>query len=370
MDADKVLEQILKDYVQDYQASRKIQAINRKIDKGIFRYSEAEDLAQESGRILEKAFRNYLPEALTDGKLFRATAEVVLKNPMLQGSRDVRNCAVKIQRGLNEQADIGIDAIVPEVNEDQINGIITGICNAESFAAREETLYDQVENFLEGTVDDFVRENADFQYKAGLEPTIERRTDGKCCTWCSRLAGNYLYADVSDRGNDVFRRHKNCHCQILFNPGDGSKRRQNVHNRQWTDEGRNDRIAFAGSTGNDKTQLVSLEITNLRNEYVAKSLGAKSVNYDIMDLVTGEKYHLAEGEYLHNKQVFAGKGSETPYYNAQKYADRYGGKAEDWQHVKGFGKISTPDGDIQAEIHWSQCENIGKKEMFIKKWLE
>lgn len=101
-------------------------------------------------------------------------------------------------------------------------------------------------------MDDFVRENADFQYKAGLSPTIERKTTGKCCAWCSNLAGSYPYEDVKDKGNDVFRRHKNCHCQILYNPRDGSKRRQNVHTRQWTDDGKADRIAFAKTaTGNN-----------------------------------------------------------------------------------------------------------------------
>lgn len=234
MDAQKVLESILADYVRDYKASRVIQAIDRKIEKGIYRYSEAEMLAQESGRILESAFRKYLPEALTDGKLFRATAEVVLKNPMLQGSRDVRNAAVRIQRGLNEQAGIGINAIVPEVNEDQINGIITGICNAQSFEAEEEKLYDQVGNFLEGYVDDFVHDNAEFQYQAGLDPYIERISTGKCCKWCDGLTGTYPYEKVRDRGNDVFRRHNNCHCVISYNPGNGSKKRQNVHSKRWT----------------------------------------------------------------------------------------------------------------------------------------
>ena len=157
--------------------------------------------------------------------------------------RLIADQAEKLQQALNEAAGIGINAIVPDANKDQIDGIIHGISSAQSYEHYQESFLDQIENFGEGVVDDFVRENADFQYHAGLSPTIERKTDGKCCPWCSALAGTYPYEDVRNAGNDVFRRHRNCHCQVLFNPGDGSKRRQNVHSRQWTDESQNDRIS-------------------------------------------------------------------------------------------------------------------------------
>ena len=106
------------------------------------------------------------------------------------------------------------------------------------------------------------------------------------------------------------------------------------------------------------------------DEYVLKSVGAKAKNYDIMDLQTGRKYHLAEGSKLQDKEVFAGKGTKKEYKKGKKYADRYGGKAENWQHVKAYGLLDTEDGYREAEIHWSQCEGIGKHEMFIKRWLD
>lgn len=103
---------------------------------------------------------------------------------------------------------------------------------------------------------------------------------------------------------------------------------------------------------------------------IHKSVGAKSKNYEVMDLVTGEMFHFAEGTKIQDVEVFAGKGSHTIYRNAEKYAKKYGGRAEDWQHVKGVGWLNTADGDTKAEVHWSQCENIGKFEFFVKEWLE
>ena len=252
MDIEKLLRQILEKYGTAAADSRTLAAIAKKVTKGGGNYPDAQRYAIETGELLTDALQEYLPEALTDGRLFRATAEVLVQKPMERAGRDVTKIAAEIQENLNQAAGIGIKGIEPELNKDQITGIITGICNADSYEAGKDEMFTQIGNFMEGTVDDCVRENADFQYRAGLNPKIERRADGKCCAWCSRLAGTYDYADVRDRGNDVFRRHKNCHCTISYNPGDGSRRRQNVHSRQWTEEGRDDRI--------QKSKIIDLDL--------------------------------------------------------------------------------------------------------------
>lgn len=242
----EVLARIIEEMSSGMEGSRKAKEIAEKIARGKATYDDALEYARESGRIMTGSMKRNLPEVLTDGKLYRAEADVVVRQPMKRSGKQVAETAAQIQQQLNEQAEIGINAIVPEVNEEQITGIITGICNAESYESGSGQLFSQIENFLEGTVDDCVRENAEFHYQAGLEPTIERRAVGKCCSWCEAVAGTYRYSDVSDKGNDVFRRHKNCHCIVSYNPGNGSKRRQNVHSKRWTDTGRDDRIALAG----------------------------------------------------------------------------------------------------------------------------
>lgn len=236
MDYDEILRKILRKYGVATDNIRQMQIIESKLKKHTATYADAEHYAQDIGRILTDVLREYLPEALTDGKLYRAAAEVLVQQPMVTAGKDVADVSKRIQQAMNEEAGIGMNAIDPGLNQDQIDGIITGICNAESYDSYVERFMDQVAGFFEGEVDDFVRENADFQYKAGLSPTIERKISGKCCSWCAKLAGTYPYEDVRDRGNDVFRRHNNCHCQILYNPADGSKKRQNVHSRQWTED--------------------------------------------------------------------------------------------------------------------------------------
>ena len=220
--------------------SRKIQSIASRIASGKATYRDAYDFARESSRIMTGSMRKHIPEVLTDGKLYRETAETVVGTPMKVSGTKVSETAAEIQSVLNEQAGIGINGIEVDLNEDQITGIITGIANAESYDQGSGTLFDQIENFLEGVVDDSVRENEEFQYRAGLEPKVIRTAAGKCCKWCSNLAGTYKYEDVRDKGNDVWRRHRNCHCTIEYDPGQKSKAGRS--DRRSTDQRRSDRI--------------------------------------------------------------------------------------------------------------------------------
>lgn len=103
---------------------------------------------------------------------------------------------------------------------------------------------------------------------------------------------------------------------------------------------------------------------------IGKSVGAKAKNYEVMDLATGEMFHFVEGTSLKDVEVFAGKGLKKVYENAHKYANKFGGKVEDWQHAKGKGWLDTPDGERFAEVHWSQCDGIGKHDFFVKRWLD
>lgn len=70
-----------------------------------------------------------------------------------------------------------------------------------------------VENVSNSFHDDYIKENASFRNDAGLQTYIVRTTDGKCCEWCTRMAGTYIYGEEPE---DVYRRHDNCDCKILY----------------------------------------------------------------------------------------------------------------------------------------------------------
>ena len=224
-DPNDILRKILRRYGTLTENIPVMQRVESKIKRRIATHADAQDVAIQIGKALSTALGENLPDALTDGRLYRAVAEIVLESPLKKAGQDVARVTAEIQRELNEAAGIGINPIVPEMNQDQIDGIITGICNADSYEAGKTTLFPQLETCLEGYVDDFVRENAEFQSDAGLTPTVTRIADPKCCPWCARLAGTWDYEQVRNRNNDIWKRHTNCHCQILFSPV-GSKRRR------------------------------------------------------------------------------------------------------------------------------------------------
>jgi len=370
---DDISPELLKQIQEDF--TELTAGIQEEVKSGRMSYEEAYGAAFEVGSMLSSAFNaNINADVLPDGRMyFNIANKVVL--PMLKEEHDlVSQAAVVAQQNANRAAGIGIRALPAEFDEDKAKGIIDRV-SSEPYDDIKWILDEPVKTFAKNVVDRTLQKNVEFQGQSGLHPKIVRRASAGACEWCQAVAGTYEYPDVPD---DVYRRHANCDCVTEYVDGgkyqdvwskktySEEERKLNIQQRIESAEKRREEV----QNRRGHTQLLSPDITNLRDEFIAKSVGAMSRNYDIMDLDTGEMYHLAEGTHLQDKEVFAGKGGKDPYEDAWKYAERYGGNIEDWQHVKAKAWLRTDDGDRYAEVHWSQCEGIGKKEMFLKKWLD
>lgn len=103
---------------------------------------------------------------------------------------------------------------------------------------------------------------------------------------------------------------------------------------------------------------------------IGKSLGAKSLNYDVLDPASGEYFHFEEGTRIRNAQVFAGRGGSKPLAPevADGLAEQIGGKSSNWQHCKGIGTLDYYGEQRDAEVHWFQEQSVGKHKFKIKKW--
>ena len=125
------------------------------------------------------------------------------------------------QLALNEGSNIDLKAILPDYDDDRAHSIVWESAN-KSLAEFKRDFPVMTDNFSQSIVDDAVKKNADFQWKSGLEPKIVRMAEYKCCEWCSKLEATYLYEDVRDTGNDVFKRHENCRCKVTYVPSKGN----------------------------------------------------------------------------------------------------------------------------------------------------
>lgn len=210
--------------------NKKIAVLYERIRDGTATYQEANEFAIEVGESLAEVFKNNLnADLLPDGRMYYNIASRIIPEALRRNHELITEVSTKVQEDLNKRVGIGIKAIRPKLNEDRIKGLVEKVSNAEDYNAVAWVLDEPIVNFSQSVVDDFIRENVEFQGTAGIQPKIIRTAVGKCCEWCQKLAGAYSYPNVP---KDIYRRHERCRCTVTYDPGTG-KKRQNVHTKSW-----------------------------------------------------------------------------------------------------------------------------------------
>ncbi len=161
------------------------------------------------------------------------------------------------------------------------------------------------ENITGSFQTDYIKKNAEFRNKAGLNCYIERKDGHNCCDWCSKLAGRYRYPDEVPK--DVYRRHDNCTCDVSYV---SEKGRQNVHSKRWANEqAKAQRIAYAADvsmkyravkrsgnpvsiTRNNQTMTVRRVTTAVNNIYISDDVQIKPKHFHEIDKKLTEVYKL------------------------------------------------------------------------------
>ncbi|WP_252899456.1 hypothetical protein [Lactococcus fujiensis] len=242
-----LLESIKKDFNKQLSKSSIIKAKQKLLSEGKATYIDANDYAVEIGEILKKSFeQNISPTSLPDGRMYFNIAERLLNTTLSDNHKIVSDYAAEVQDQLNKQASISLKTQIPSLNQDRIDGLTNRISSEVSFKEIQWILGEPIINFTQNIINDFVNENADFQYKTGLKPKITRTLIGKACKWCQGLAGSYSYPDVP---KDVYRRHERCRCMVDYIPGDG--KRQNVWSKAWKSEEENGKIEARKQIGSN-----------------------------------------------------------------------------------------------------------------------
>ena len=205
-----------------------IKATYNRIRDGTATYREAHRFAELSGDYLAKAFGMIDSSMLPDGKMYYNIAMDVVLPACKSNYELVSDVAVAVQDIANKEANITLGAKAAKMDEANITSIINKITSYENYDDAAWLLKEPIVNFSISTVDRTVEENARVQYSAGINATIERISMGNCCDWCEEVAGTYDYSEVKGRGSDVFRRHNNCRCLVLYKNG---KRMENAHSK-------------------------------------------------------------------------------------------------------------------------------------------
>lgn len=222
-------EEIREKFIKRYSEDETI----RKLLNETISYANGNAYALRIGEILGDLLANISANDLPDGRMYYNIAEKVIA-PLMRSNYDlVASFCDFVQKYLNEKAGISFNPLKPKINEDRLLGILDEIANALNYDEVKTRLPSQMANFSQNVVTDYVQTNAEYHYKAGLKPKIVRRLgyggEAGTCKWCQRLAGVYDYADVSDKGNDVWRHHEDCFCSIEFIPSKSTGKYKRIY---------------------------------------------------------------------------------------------------------------------------------------------
>lgn len=215
-------------YINDDEISRLLKLIKDSQTT----FHEANQYAVSVGDLLSKVFlRQISTENLPNGKMYYNIAKKVVEPMLIQNFDLISDFSTETQAVLNAQANIGIVGLSPKLNQDRVDGIVQKLVDYDNFDDARWMLGEPIINFSQSIIDDAIRLNAQFHYDSGLRPKIVRTAYPDCCDWCNEVVGTYDYDKVSDTGNNIFRRHRHCRCEVDYLPGDG--KRQNVHTKIW-----------------------------------------------------------------------------------------------------------------------------------------
>lgn len=227
------------------ESDRKLKRIRARLRDGTS-YYDANDYAVRLGELLSQALNQS-----TDGLAFLSdeVAQELLE-PLLTADHDLISVAIEqIQRNMNTANEIGLSPVIPEVNTNRIEGLINKVASG-SLDETRWILGEPIINYSQSVVDEGIEANAKATTKIGLKAYIIREAEASGtgsatrgnktyryiipCRWCADLAGKYDYEDVKDTGNDVFRKHRGCRCQITY--VQGTRRVDTWTHAEWTEK--------------------------------------------------------------------------------------------------------------------------------------
>ncbi len=228
----ELLRKINKSFTLSYQNSKKVRKLLEAIKNKDCDYLKAMDYAEEVGRILAEAYmKNLSSDVLPDGKMYYDIASAIL-NPTLENNYGLISSYVcGAMDVMNEKAGIEAKARKPPYNIDKTIGLIKKVSDAEYFDDVKNYLNEPVITNALSIVDEGARVNADLHYNMNHKPVIVRKASFGCCDWCRSLSGTHEYYPTMNR--DIFRRHQNCRCTVIYDPRNSDGKVQDVYTKEW-----------------------------------------------------------------------------------------------------------------------------------------
>lgn len=229
MEISSLEKQIRESFSTMFEENKRIEEVFKRMRGGYATYEDAQTFAMTIGDILRDSFN----ELDIEGANVEELCEVIVSNAMTQNYNLSSMVCSVVQESLNEAAEVGLNPIQPRLNISKIDGLQTILEEAEDIVGVQNEVATAMSTFTQSVVDDWVKSNADFQARAGLNPVIVRKYEGmhfdphrtphwRDCPYCKNLEGIYNYREEP---RDVYKRHIDCRCIVSYYPDEKSKGR-------------------------------------------------------------------------------------------------------------------------------------------------
>lgn len=223
----EILEEIEKNF-EEYYKDPNVKRIYKKIVEGTATYSDMQILSRLVAKHIyqstEKAYTNALDSGkLPDDKLYQNIVDKTMRPTLKNGHGLIVEACGDVQTDLNRMSGIKLNAVEPELNESKVSGLIYQITNTNETRLSRTVLSGLIDTFCRSVVDDFVHANLDFQKESGFSPQISRTrgpNSNSKCAYCAALVYTGEYKGPGMPA-EIFRRHRYCHCNVLYNPMNG-----------------------------------------------------------------------------------------------------------------------------------------------------
>ncbi len=336
--APDLLEKIQESFRNGYTHNKKIASIVSKVGAGKGTGTDSANFATEVGAELKRAVSETItPDVLPDERMYYNIAEKVFP-PLLKKNHELINAVSKeVAKTTAQKAGLNLNGLDVPTDKNKIEGIVKHASKGEKYKSVKKSTENSLVNYSQGVNDESVKRNAEFLGNSGVKAYIIRTTTGKCCQWCTNIAGKYEYGQEP---KDIYRRHANCDCVVEY-VTDG--KRQNVHSKQWKDsEAVEERksIEPLKPSAEDKEKLKSLGVENGGKIGKVKSLKNNNLKYSV------EREDITQ-RYINNSKPkisfkYSKPKTSTEVVVAQKLFDMFGGELEVLNEVNPEG-IPNPD---------------------------
>ena len=281
----ELLEAIDKELDSAIKRNKRLQRLYQKVRDGTTDFRNAQQFAIELGKELSNAFKmNIAVEELPNGKMTFSIANEVVRPELVKGYDYTASYFNEIQQNMYKAKNLNIKGANPDLIESRIDGFVEKLTSDEYEAVKfmlDDPAY--IVNYLEAVVDTGIKNNRGMLAQAGIKSRLIREVDGGACPWCLNLAGNYEYGEEPD---DVYRRHRDCHCKITYEFKDGF--RQDSWSKNWFTDNpdwqleKKNRIEWSDISNAYEKR----DITNMR--YVAKGKLTQSEAERLQELLLNQ----------------------------------------------------------------------------------